>query len=196
LALRRATLAQGRQSAICPSYADKIYYKYAKTIVRRAITLLKSSINNLQSAIPSPLFIFYTIGMRTNRIICVKREDSGVSRESCARFLACATPDNITNSSLSCHGHINLENIKTTKPAALAGYCARLIPPSLLTSRLKIVIIGSTSGCGGTGRRAGFRSLWVQPRGGSTPLIRITSPLFLRAFRINSGLNERALSGR
>ncbi len=28
-------------------------------------------------------------------------------------------------------------------------------------------------GCGGIGRRAGFRCLWGQPRGGSTPLIRI-----------------------
>ena len=27
-------------------------------------------------------------------------------------------------------------------------------------------------GCGGTGRRAGFRCLWGQPRGGSNPLIR------------------------
>ena len=28
------------------------------------------------------------------------------------------------------------------------------------------------SGCGGIGRRAGFRSQWGQPRGGSSPLIR------------------------
>jgi hypothetical protein len=53
--------------------------------------------------------------MRTNRIICVNREDSGVSRESWARFLTCATPDNIANSSLSRPGHINLENIKNNK---------------------------------------------------------------------------------
>jgi hypothetical protein len=29
-------------------------------------------------------------------------------------------------------------------------------------------------GCGGIGRRARFRSVWGQPRGGSSPLIRIT----------------------
>ncbi len=28
-------------------------------------------------------------------------------------------------------------------------------------------------GCGGIGRRARFRSVWGQPRGGSSPLIRI-----------------------
>ena len=29
-------------------------------------------------------------------------------------------------------------------------------------------------GCGGIGRRAGFRCLWASARGGSTPLIRIS----------------------
>src|SRR3954452_11804023 len=31
-------------------------------------------------------------------------------------------------------------------------------------------------GCGGTGRRARFRSVWARARGGSTPLSRITEP--------------------
>jgi hypothetical protein len=32
----------------------------------------------------------------------------------------------------------------------------------------------SSRGCGGIGRRARFRSVWGKPRGGSSPLIRIT----------------------
>jgi hypothetical protein len=32
---------------------------------------------------------------------------------------------------------------------------------------------GTPRGCGGIGRRARFRSVWGQPRGGSSPLIRI-----------------------
>lgn len=39
-------------------------------------------------------------------------------------------------------------------------------------------------GCGGIGRRAGFRSQWGQPRGGSTPLSRIS--LSGRHLRTNS----------
>ena len=58
---------------------------------------------------------FYTIRMRTNRIIFVNGEDSGVSREPGVRFPACATPDNITNSPLYCCGRINLENIKNSE---------------------------------------------------------------------------------
>jgi hypothetical protein len=50
--------------------------------------------------------------MRTNRIICVNGEDSGVSRESCARFLTCATPDNIANSPTTRRGRMNIEILK------------------------------------------------------------------------------------
>src|SRR5205823_10963717 len=32
-------------------------------------------------------------------------------------------------------------------------------------------------GCGGIGRRARFRSVWAKARGGSSPLIRIASPV-------------------
>ena len=78
-------------------------------------------------------FIFYTIRMRTNRIIRINSGDSScsepgraaVSRESleyclsgpsCSKAKPCsATPDNITNSLLSCRGHINLENIKNNE---------------------------------------------------------------------------------
>jgi hypothetical protein len=43
---------------------------------------------------------------------------------------------------------------------------------SALTKISASSIITNISGCGGTGRRVGFRYLWVQTRGGSTPLIR------------------------
>jgi hypothetical protein len=36
-------------------------------------------------------------------------------------------------------------------------------------------------GCGGIGRRARFRSVWGQPRGGSSPLIRMASSVRLLA---------------
>src|SRR4051794_9166938 len=42
-------------------------------------------------------------------------------------------------------------------------------------------------GCGGTGRRARFRSVWGRPRGGSSPLIRIQEPLWARYGRRLSG---------
>ena len=41
-------------------------------------------------------------------------------------------------------------------------------------------------GCGGIGRRARFRSVWGQPRGGSSPLIRIAKGTALHS---PSGLN-------
>ena len=47
--------------------------------------------------------------MRTNRIICVNGEDSSVSRESCARFVACATPDNVANPPATRSGRMNIE---------------------------------------------------------------------------------------
>lgn len=34
-------------------------------------------------------------------------------------------------------------------------------------------------GCGGIGRRAGFRYLWANARGGSTPLIRMAASFLL-----------------
>jgi hypothetical protein len=46
----------------------------------------------------------------------------------------------------------------------------------LLTKREKALVFVSYCGCGGTGRRAGFRCLWALARGGSTPLIRIKPP--------------------
>jgi hypothetical protein len=68
----------------------------------------------------SPCFFSYTLGMRTNRIICVNCEDSacseqgrtGVSRESCARFVACATSDNIANPPATRSGRMNIEILK------------------------------------------------------------------------------------
>ena len=38
---------------------------------------------------------------------------------------------------------------------------------------LYVLIFALLSGCGGTGRRAGFRCLWAYTRVGSTPIIRI-----------------------
>ena len=58
---------------------------------------------------------------------------------------------------------------------------------------------GRPRGCGGIGRRARFRSVWGQPRGGSSPLIRIAgscgfrcpdvakNPLGQRTRRLSSG---------
>lgn len=69
--------------------------------------------------------------------------------------------DNIANPPTARCSRINLANQKNNKKTAPAGGIARPIPPSLLTSRIKTVIIGLSSGCGGTGRRAGFRSLWA-----------------------------------
>ena len=42
----------------------------------------------------------------------------------------------------------------------------------LADSRVLIRASDTTRGCGGIGRRAGFRCQWGQPRGGSNPLIR------------------------
>jgi hypothetical protein len=58
--------------------------------------------------------------MRTNRIICVNREDSGVSRESCARFLACARTDNIANPPTTRSGRMNIEILKIGETCRVA----------------------------------------------------------------------------
>jgi hypothetical protein len=68
-------------------------------------------------------------------------------------------------------------------PSARADNIIVFPGKSGLTKKTKSGIIAPVSGpafgevsllggCGGTGRRAGLRSLWDQTRGGSTPLIR------------------------
>jgi hypothetical protein len=42
-----------------------------------------------------------------------------------------------------------------------------------LSNRSVAIVVAAPRGCGGIGRRARFRSVWGQPRGGSSPLIRI-----------------------
>ena len=80
--------------------------------------------------------------MRTNRIICVNREDSacsepaclersrksrtGVSRQLQACFLACATPDNIANPPTARCGRMNIEIPKIGETSRVARL---LCPP-------------------------------------------------------------------
>ena len=51
-----------------------------------------------------------------------------------------------------------------------------LLPPKTLLSGK--CANRKSCGCGGIGRRAGFRCLWASARGGSTPLIRIKPTLY------------------
>src|SRR5205814_1375265 len=49
-------------------------------------------------------------------------------------------------------------------------------------------------GCGGTGRRAWFRSMWGQLRGGSSPLIRTKLPVYIAGLpssRYRTGVERR-----
>ena len=57
---------------------------------------------------------------------------------------------------------------------------ATRVRPDIVVMKTTEARIGQPGGCGGIGRRARFRAVWGQPRGGSSPLIRIATALWVR----------------
>jgi hypothetical protein len=66
-------------------------------------------------------FISYTLGMRTNRNICVNCEDTGLSRQSRASFLACVKTDNIANPPTTRCGRMNIGIFKFGEKCRVAS---------------------------------------------------------------------------
>ena len=85
-------------------------------------------------------------------------------------FILSATPDNIPTSLLTKKIKSVIIETFADPPFRPASPQASAVPGAV--SLAPPFWGGLFRGCGGTGRRAGFRSLWAQPRGGSTPLIR------------------------
>jgi hypothetical protein len=135
--------------------------------------------------------------MRTNRIICVNCEDSGVSRESRARLVGCARTDNIENPPTTRCGRTNIEIFKTGEKCRVA---------SLLSTPDSALVIDEPA------KNRYYRlnkRMWrnwqthrLQVPAGLTPLeVRLLSSALPRhnsrgLSRINCGFNERASSGR
>src|SRR3954452_21621487 len=62
----------------------------------------------------------------------------------------------------------------STRPAAARTNRPLRKPKAYVERRKPAATLCLASGCGGIGRRARFRSVWGRPRGGSSPLIRIS----------------------